>query len=212
MNTRNWFATAALVAALSTTVFAQGGATAPTAPRPTGQGTAGAPVDGKIAVIDTSQFAEKILELRAKADTVNKKYEPRFKELEAMKNQMDTLTADIQRKQGVAANDQLQTMRDQLQQLQTTFKRRGEDLQNEYNREAEVAIRPVREKLRDFVRDYAGKRNIVLILDLPGASQAGLIGYVNQAINITDDFIGEYNRANPVPGAAAAPARPAGSR
>jgi Skp family chaperone for outer membrane proteins len=211
MNTRNWFAMAVLVAALSGSAYAQqGGATAPTAPRPSGATAALA--DGKIAVIDTSQFADKILELRSKADTVNKKYEARFKELEQMKTQMDTLQADIQRQQSVAAPDKLRTMQEQYQTIATNFKRRGEDLQNEYNREAETAIRPVRDKLRDFVRDYAAKRNIVLILDLPGSSQAGTIAYLNPAIDVTDDFIGEYNRANPVPGATAAPARPAGGR
>jgi hypothetical protein len=75
-----------------------------------------------------------------------------------------------------------------------------------------VSLQPVQQKLQDFVRDYAAKRNIVLILDLPGSYQAGIIGYFNQAIDITDDFIAEYNKANPVPGAAAAPARPAGGR
>ena len=210
MNTRNWFAMAVLVAALSGPAYAQsGGAAAPTAPRTGGATTALA--DGKVAVIDTSQFAEKILELRSKADTVNRKYEPRFKELEGMKNQMDTLATDIRNQGSVAAPDKIRTMQEQYQQLEVSFKRRGEDLQNEYNREAETAIKPVRDKLRDFVRDYAAKRNIVLILDLPGSTQAGTIAYLNPAIDVTDDFIGEYNRANPVPGAAA-PARPAGGR
>ena len=210
MNTRNWFAMAVLVAALSGPAYAQSsGAAAPTAPRTGGATTALA--DGKVAVIDTSQFAEKILELRSKADTVNRKYEPRFKELEGMKNQMDTLATDIRNQGSVAAPDKIRTMQEQYQQLEVSFKRRGEDLQNEYNREAETAIKPVRDKLRDFVRDYAAKRNIVLILDLPGSTQAGTIAYLNPAIDVTDDFIGEYNRANPVPGAAA-PARPAGGR
>lgn len=208
MNRRNWFATAVLLATLPISALAQA---APAAPRPAA-GAASAPVDGKVAVIDTSQFGEKIFELRSKADVVNKKYEPRFKELEAMRTQMETLQSDIQKQQGVAAQDRLQTMRDQLQQLSTNYKRRGEDLQAEYNREAETAIRPVRDKLRDFVSAYASKRNIVLILDLPGSSQAGTIAYLNPAIDITDDFIAEYNRANPVPGATAAPARPAGGR
>ena len=211
MKTRLWLAAVVLAATVPTIAMAQGPA-APAAPRSAAGAAAAAPVDGKIAVINTGAFAEKILELKSKADVVNKQYEPRFKALQAKKTQIDTLEADIQKQQSVAAQDKLQTMRDQYQTLSTNFKRRGEDLQNEYNREAETAIRPVRDKLRDFVTSYASKRNIVLILDLPGSSQAGTIAYLNPAIDITDDFIAEYNRANPVPGAAAAPARPAGSR
>jgi Skp family chaperone for outer membrane proteins len=194
------------MATLSTTAFAQ--ATAPTAPRQTPAGATGSPAEGKVAVIDTGQFGDKILELRTKADTVNKKYEPRFKELETMQTQITTLNSDIQKQQGVATADKLRQMQEQLVVLQTNYKRRGEDLQREYNKEAETSIGPVSDKLRDFVKDYASKRNIVLIIDLRGASQAGLIGYFNTAIDVTDDFIAEYNKANPVPGAAAA-ARPA---
>jgi Skp family chaperone for outer membrane proteins len=190
--------------------MAQGPA-APTAPRTNTGAAAAAPTDGKVAVIDTSVFAERILEIKSKADVINKKYEPRFKELEAMKTQIATLEADIKQKQPIVTADKLQPMMDQYTQLQTTYKRRGEDLQNEYNREADGSIAPVRQKLQDFVKDYATKRGIILILDLPGSSQAGTIAYLNPAIDVTEDFIAEYNRLNPVPGAAA-PARPAGSK
>ena len=212
MKTRLWLAAAVLAATVPTIATAQGPA-APTAPRAnTGAGAAGAPVDGKIAVINTGAFADKILELRSKAATVNTKYEPQFKELQSMKTQIDTLQADIQKQQGVISADALRQLTDKYTQLTTAYKRRGEDLQAAYNKEAQVSLQPVQQKLQDFVRDYAAKRNIVLILDLPGSYQAGIIGYFNQAIDITDDFIAEYNKANPVPGAAAAPARPAGGR
>jgi Skp family chaperone for outer membrane proteins len=129
-----------------------------------------------------------------------------------MKGQMDALGEDIKKQAQVAAPDKLQTMRDQYTQMQTTLKRKSEDLQSEYNKEAETAINPVRAKLEDFVKDYASKRNIVLILDLPGSYQSGIIGYFTPTIDITEDFCTEYNKSNPVPGAAPAPARPGGGR
>src|SRR6185369_3394724 len=74
MKTRLWLAAAVLAATVPTIAMAQGPA-APTAPRPAaGAGATGAPADGKIAVINTSVFGEKILELKTKADVVNKKY------------------------------------------------------------------------------------------------------------------------------------------
>lgn len=212
MKTRNWLAAAVLAATVPSIAAAQGPA-APTAPRTgTGAAAAGPLADGKVAVINTSIFAEKILELRAKADTVNKKYESQFKELEATKNQITTLENSIKTQGPTLTADALQKLQDQYTQLSTAYKRRGEDLQAAYNKEADAAIAPVRQKLEDFVKDYASKRGIVLILDLPGSYQAGIIGYFNQAIDITDDFVAEYNRSNPVPGAAAAPAaaRPGG--
>jgi len=211
MKTRLWLAAAVLAATVPTIAMAQGPA-APTAPRPTpGAGATGAPADGKIAVINTSVFGEKILELKAKADVVNKKYEQQFRDLEAMKKQIEDLQKSIQTQQTVATQEALQKLQEQYTTLTTNYKRRGEDVQAAYNKEADTAVQPVRQKLEDFVRDYAGKRNIVLILDLPGSYNAGIIGYFNQAIDITDDFVAEYNKANPVPGAAA-PARPGTGR
>jgi outer membrane protein len=209
MKIRNLVATVVFLATAQTVAMAQGPA-APTAPRTNTGTTAAALGDGKIAVIDTSVFAERILEIKTKADVINKKYEPRFKELEGMRTQMETLQADIKQKQPIVTADKLQPMMDQFTQLQTTYKRRGEDLQAEYNKEADTTIAPVRQKLQDFVKDYASKRGIILILDLPGSQQAGTIAFLNPAIDVTEDFVTEYNRANPVPGASAAPARPAG--
>ena len=208
MKTRLWLVAAVLAATVPTIAMAQGPA-APTAPRANPAAGAAAPVDGKIAVINTGAFADKILELKAKADTVNTKFEPRFKALQAKKTQIDTLEAEIKKQASLLAQDKLQQMQDQYVQLTTQYKREGEDLQAEYNKAAQSSLQPVQQKLQDFVRDYSAKRNIVLILDLPGSYQAGIIGYFNQAIDITDDFIAEYNKANPVPGAAAGSARPA---
>lgn len=211
MKTRLWLAAAVLAVTVPTIAMAQGPA-APTAPRPAGgAGATGAPADGKIAVINTSVFGEKILELKAKADVVNKKYEQQFRDLESMKKQISDLETNIKTQGPTLTPDALQKLQEQYTTLATTFKRRGEDVQAAYNKEADAAVQPVRQKLEDFVRDYAGKRNIILILDLPGSYNAGIIGYFNQAIDITDDFIAEYNRANPVPGAAA-PARPGAGR
>jgi hypothetical protein len=213
MKTRLWLAVAVLAATVPTIATAQGPA-APTAPRTaTGAGAAGAPADGKVAVINTSVFAEKIFELKVKTDTVNKKYESQGRALDQMKQQIDTLANQIKTQGGgIATPDALQKLQDQYNQMTTTYKRQGEDLQAAYNKDLDDAIKPVRAKLEDFVRDYAAKRSIILILDLPGSYQAGIIGYFNQAIDITDDFIAEYNKANPVPGAAAAPARPGAGR
>ena len=104
MKIRNLVATAVLLATAQTVAMAQGPA-APTAPRPAAGAAAGAPADGKVAVIDTSVFAERILEIKSKADVINKKYESRFKELEGMKSQMEALQADIKNKQTVVAPD-----------------------------------------------------------------------------------------------------------
>ena len=197
MKTRYWFAAAVLAAAVPTIAMAQGPA-APTAPRPATTGAAtGAPADGKVAVINTSIFAEQILELKAKADVVNKKYEPQFRELEGREE------ADHRRWRPTSRPSKRRDARcaaeaaGPVHELATSYKRRGEDLQAAYNKEADAAVLPVRQKLEDFVKDYAPRRNIILILDLPGSYNAGIIGYFNQAIDITDGLHRRVQQGEP---------------
>ena len=83
-------------------------------------------------------------------------------------------------------------------------------------------LKPVKQfqvtaKLGDFLEAYAARNNNVLILNAAVAYSSGTLAYATQAIDITDDFIAEYNKANPVPGASAparsantGPARPKG--
>jgi Skp family chaperone for outer membrane proteins len=204
MKTRYWIAAAVLAAVIPTSAAAQGQPTSPVAPR---AGTAAASPDGKIAVINTGVFMERIQELKSKQDQVSKKYEPRVNALRDQQAQINKLQNDIKAQANVVPPEKLQQMQDQLQQLQRQYNRAAEDLQGEIGKEGEALMQPVRQKLSDFVKAYATQRNIIMILDLPGSYNAGMIAFYNQAIDITDDFINEYNRANPVPGATSA-ARP----
>ena len=203
MKTRHWIAAAVLATTVQATALAQQ-PTSPVAPR---AGAATAPVDGKVAVIRSGEFYERILELKVKQDQVRGKYQPRITELEKLGNQIETMANDIKSKEKVVPADKLQQMAEELNRLQTNYKRQGEDLQAEIQREGEAAIKPVRAKILDFAKAYSAQRNIVLILDKAGIQQSGTVAWVAEAIDITDDFVSEYNKANPVPGAAA-PARP----
>ena len=69
----------------------------------------------------------------------------------------------------------------------------------------DIATRPVRDKMTQFLNTYAAQRNIVVVINLAGAAQSGSLAYWNPKLDITDDFIGEYNKANPVAGVTATP-------
>src|SRR5205085_11099071 len=125
--------------------------------------------------LETGKFYDGILELKSKSDQVQKKYDPRIKELEAMKKQIDDMTNNVKSQQGVASQDKLQQMADQLADLQRRYQRQGEDLQAEVQKESDEALRPIRQKLSEFVKAYASQRNIILILDKAGAYQSGTI-------------------------------------
>jgi Skp family chaperone for outer membrane proteins len=208
MNINQLAAAAVLAATIPFTGLAQQ-PTSPVAPRTAGSSSS---VDGKVAVINTGRFYDGIQEIKIKQDQVQKKFDPRIKDLEGLKKQMETLQQQIQQQQSVLGQDKLQQMADQLADMQRRYQRSGEDLQAEVQKDSDTALGPIRQKLAEFVKGYATQRNIILILDKSAAFQTGTIAYVADAIDVTEDFIVEYNKANPVPGAAAAPggAKPGG--
>src|SRR5262249_47788161 len=99
------------------------------------------------------------------------------------------------------------------------LKQRGQEELNNLNREVQKTMdaqtKPIQDKLFQFLQNYSTQRGIVMVINLAGAAQSGSIAYWNPAADITEDFITEYNKANPVAGGAAPaqqnpPVRPAG--
>jgi Skp family chaperone for outer membrane proteins len=164
--------------------------------------------DGKIAVVNTQAFPGGIGELKQKYEVVEKQFQQRFQQLQALETQLKQLETDIKVKCPQLTPDKCQEMQDQYQQLKTKGTRDYEDLTKEYDRSLDTATKPIRDKLYQFLNNYASQRGITLVFNLAGAAQSGSLAYWNPGTDITEDFIGEYNKANPVPGAppAAAPA------
>ncbi len=194
---------AALLAAVTATASAQ---------QATQAGVGAALPDGKVAVVNTQVFPGAILELKQKYEQVNNQFKDRFQKLQALAEQTKGMENDLRTKQGVLTAEKYQ----ELQANYTESKRRGEREQEDLNADADKALdaatRPVRDKMTQFLNTYAAQRNIILVINLAGAAQNGTLAYWNPGTDITDDFVAEYNKANPVAGAAAAtppPTQPA---
>lgn len=173
-------------------------------------GVGGALPDGKIAVVNTQAFPGGIGELKQKYDQVDKQFQPRYQQLQTVENQLKQMESDIQTKCPQLTPDKCQELQSNYQQLKTKGTRDYEDLKAEYERAVETATKPVRDKLYQFLNNYATQRSIILVINLAGAAQSGTLAYWNPGADITEDFITEYNKANPVPGAppATPPAKP----
>lgn len=195
--------TAALVAALlassTATCFAQQATQA-------GVGATAALPDGKVAVINTQVFPGMILELKQKYEQVNNQFKDRFTKLQQLAEQVKGMENDLRTKQNVLTADKYQ----ELQSQYTDAKKRGEREQEDFNADADRALdtatKPIRDKMTQFLNTYAAQRSIVVVINLAGAAQSGSLAYWNPGLDITDDFVAEYNKANPVAGMTAAPA------
>jgi Skp family chaperone for outer membrane proteins len=166
----------------------------------------GAVVDGKTAVINAAVFPEKIGELKQKYEQVNSQFKDRFERLQALDKEVKDLESRYTTQQATLSAAKERELREEIELKKRRGQRDSEDFQADYNKALDGATKPVRDKLAQSIQSYASTRGIVLIIRLPEAYQSGMLAFSSAGIDITDDFINEYNRANPVPaGATSAP-------
>ncbi len=203
MKSSFWFWMLAVVAVSFTDVSAQAlpaGSSQPTAPAK----TATIPT-GRVVIVNTLVFGDKIDEFRRQAQKLEDKFKPRTTELENIRKRLEELSQKVQdEKLSVEVRRQAQ---EQGVALEKEYKRKDEDLRADIDREQQTVLNPLREKVFKFMESYAAARGIIMIIDI-GALAAnntlGMLPYVDNAVDITEDFVKEYNRANPVAPAPAA--------
>jgi outer membrane protein len=166
--------------------------------------------DGKIAVINTQAFPDAINELKQKYEQVNNQFKARQQKLQDDDARLKSMANDLQTKQGILAADKYAQLQQDAEELKKRLQRDYEDTKSDYDKSVDTTTKPVRDKLYQFLQTYATQRGIVMILNLAGAAQTGTLAYWNPGADITEDFVAEYNKANPVAGGAPAAApRPA---
>jgi Skp family chaperone for outer membrane proteins len=198
------FAAVALLTAAAFCVSAQ--QQRPAQPRPTTPGAPPAtapqttgPVavpDSKMAMIYSDAFLDPktgIAKYNTLAGTLQREFQPREAELQALQTKINTLTKDIESTQSVADPNAIQQKRDQLAQMTTDFKRKGEDAQAAFNKRRQEILLPLQQDIQKALEAFAKARGITVIVD---GSQVPVI-YAADNIDITKAFIIEYNSKNP---------------
>jgi Skp family chaperone for outer membrane proteins len=190
------FAAVALLA-VAVTASAQTRPAAPaTAPTTAPQTAAVALPDSKIAMIYSEEFLDPktgIAKYTTLLSTLNREFTPRRTELEGLQTRINTLTKEINDSQAVADPNAIRTKRDQLEALNTEFKRKGEDAEAAYNKRRQDIFLPLQQEIGKALEAFAKARGITVIVD---ASQVPLV-YAAEAINVTRAFINEFNSKNP---------------
>jgi Skp family chaperone for outer membrane proteins len=175
-------------------------------------GVSGLLQDTKVAVMNTAVFPEKIGELRQKYEQVQAQFKDRTQKLQALDQEVKQLTTDIQTKGPTLSAEKLQEMQQTLDDKKRKGQRELEDLQADYAKALDQARKPVMDKLMQFVNNYATQHGFVMIIDLAVSYQNGVLAWWSPTTDVTDDFIAQYNKANPVPGGAPAGQTPAASK
>src|SRR2546425_670740 len=127
--------------------------------------------DGKIAVVNTQAFPQGIGELKQKYDAVEKQFQPRYQQLQAMETQLKQMESDIQVKCPQLTADKCQELQRNYEDLKKKATRDYEDAKADYDRTIDAQTKPVRDKLFQFLNTYAAQRGIVLVINLAGAAR-----------------------------------------
>ena len=165
---------------------------------------------GKVAVINTSLFQEQVLEFKAKRDELNRQFEPRVKEVQGLADRITAQenTIKTQSQSGALSAARIAEMTEQLESMKKDYQRKTEDLQADATRAKDRAFEPLTAKLVKFAQDYTAKRGIVHLIDLGNALQSGTLLWYDARTDVTQDFINEFNKANPAPAGAPAATKP----
>jgi len=167
-----------------------------------------APSPANIAIIDSSAFSDVktgIARVMAGMQQVEARFLPLRTELRAMRDRLNTMRADIQNKRLVQDANLTQQQTDEADRLELQIKRKAEDAQTSYQRESLAILDPLQKDIGTALTAYAQSRGITLLID---ANRVPIV-YAASSLDITKDFINDYNRTHPAGTApATAPVRP----
>ena len=161
-----------------------------------------------VAIIDSSAFSDEktgIARVITAGQQIQVKFEPLRNEITSMRQRLATMRSDLQKKSAIqdAATTAKQT--DEADQLEIQIKRKSEDAQAILQRERQAVLDPLEQDIGNALKAYAQSHAVTLLID---ANRVPIL-YAASSLDITQDFINDYNRTHPAGPLMSAPARPA---
>jgi Skp family chaperone for outer membrane proteins len=194
------------------TVLTAAAQTRPTTAPLTGGATQGIAVpESRIAFVNTDAFQDPkdgIARYVAAVSLLDKEFQPRQQELTTLQTQINTLADDINKLSGSSVVDPktIQTKQELGEKLQRDFKYKKDMYDADVQRRYREAVGPVSEDIGKALDAFAKAHGITMILDISKMAPAVLS--VNDSMNVTRQFIIEYNSKYPATASVSTPGRP----
>lgn len=163
---------------------------------------------GKVAVVNTAMFQGQVAEFKTKIEALNRQFETRVKEVQGLGEKIAALEATIKTQASTLSPAMVAEKTEQLATMKKDYQRKGEDLQADAGRARDKAFEPIQTKLLKFASQFTAARGIVLLVDLANGLRSGTLLWYDQRSDVTQDFINEYNKANPITATPTAPPKP----
>jgi outer membrane protein len=169
---------------------------------------AGGPIPKmKIAIVDSRIFQSKVIELKAKYDKLDTEFQGRQQQLQSMQTKLEAQEKTLQESKNLTPQ-QAQKLTEDIEQQKKLYNRTFEDAQGLARKREQEETDAIYEKLSKFLDQYCIKNGITTVLDLRRLHDTRLVVYAAEPANITEDFIKEYNKANPSAAPAPSTAKP----
>ena len=164
--------------------------------------------ESKMAVIYSDAFLDGktgIAKFTSLSNTLKREFQPRETQLQSLQTRITTLTKEINDTQAVADPNTIRQKRDQLEQANIEYKRKGEDAQAAFEKRRQEIFLPLQQDIAKALEAFAKSRGITVIVD--GSSVP--FAYAADSIDITRAFINDFNSKNPATAAVTTPPAPA---
>jgi Skp family chaperone for outer membrane proteins len=164
------------------------------------------PAPATIGIIDSSLFGDEktgIGRVMAAMRQLDAKFQPLRTEIRGMQERLNTMRSDIQKKRAIQDAATTSKQLEEAERLDIQIKRKAEDARTSYQKETLAMMEPLQRDISTALNTYAQAKGITLVID---ANRVPIL-YAATSLDITRDFINDYNRTHPA-GAAPAPARP----
>src|SRR6185436_17644447 len=163
-----------------------------------------------VAIIDSAGFSDEkagIARVMVATQQLEARFLPVRDERRTMRERLNTMRTDIQKKRQVQDPSLTAKQTEDADRLELEIKRKAEDAQSSYQRDSLAVLDPLQKDIGTALTAYAQSRGINLLIDVNRVP----IVYAASNLDITKDFIADYNRTHPAGAAPAAapPARPA---
>jgi outer membrane protein len=152
------------------------------------------------AISSTQQGKKALEDLAAR-------YDPKRKELEKRRADLAAKSEQLSKGATTMSEEAKAKLTQDIDQTTRALSRDMDDAQSDYQQDLDRILQEFYPRIRVVLDKYAKENGYSVILDI-GSQQTPVV-YMSDSIDITTEIIALYDKANPVPGAAAATPPPA---
>ncbi len=173
---------------------------ATTTPAPTTPAAAVNVPSTKIAIVNTEMFGDEKAGIRrylAAVQTVEREYKPKQTELQQLQTRIKGIAEELQKLSGAPIVDPktLQAKQEEGERLQRDLKYKKEQFDSDVEKRYKALVEPVTIDISKALYQYASQNGLTMILDISKMLPAILS--INPAVDVTQQFIADFNSKNP---------------